>query len=609
MLAEHALLPAQDAASPEPPCHSLHGMTLLASGQAAQARSVLQLAIADGDDSATTSMNLALAEAGMGNTDRALARMRSIQQRLPDWDEPMLRQAETLRACGRRQEAEQAYEATLAINPTRVEALLGLAVLKLQRRDGLGAQPLLLRCCGVDPGHPQAWDALGFSLLLTGDHAAAEAAFAEAQGLAPGVLDYALHRVNASLAADTAAAELVRLKQASFSNPLDPVLPTAMGMLLERLGRRDEAICALQIATTLAPDAPRPAAILGELLARSHRGREAERALAHAITLDPGNSQLRNDHAAVLMRLHRHSEAKATLEAILASDGPDVTALCNLANVTVSLGQQAAAIAIAREAIALAPGEHLPWRALCNSLPYHAGASGAEMLDALGQCAALLPRPQDAGFANTQEPDRRLRIGLLSGSLRTHPVGWLTIAGLETLDPQAFELICLGHDAAPDPMALRFAAIASAWHATDGLDDAALCQLTRSLGIDILIDLGGYGDTGRLPACARRLAPCRSNGSACRTTAPVCRKWTGSLPIAGKRPRNWRICTPSDCSPWKMVTSATARRLMHPMSVAFPPKPTDTSPSAASTTWPRSPHRSSPPGLPSCIVYRMPGWC
>ncbi len=129
------------------------------------------------------------------------------------------------------------------------------------------------------------------------------------------------------------------------------------------------------------------------------------------------------------------------------------------------------------------------------------------MLTSLGQCAALLPQPLSKCFSRTRDPNRRLRIGLLSGSLRTHPVGWLTIVGLEALDTQGFDLVCLGHNAAPDPIALRFGAITSAWHATDGLDDAALCQLTRSLGIDILIDLGGYGDTGRLPACSRRLAP------------------------------------------------------------------------------------------------------
>src|SRR6202044_360171 len=92
-------------------------------------------------------------------------------------------------------------------------------------------------------------------------------------------------------------------------------------------------------------------------------------------------------------------------------------------------------------------------------------------------------------------------------SLRTHPVGWLTIAGFEGLDPAAFEIVVLAQHAARDAMARRFRAIARSWHDVDSIDDAGIAALGRSLGIDVLIDLGGYGDSGRMLACAQRLAP------------------------------------------------------------------------------------------------------
>lgn len=56
-------------------------------------------------------------------------------------------------------------------------------------------------------------------------------------------------------------------------------------------------------------------------------------------------------------------------------------------------------------------------------------------------------------------------------------------------------------------MGRRFAARASAWEDIAGLDDAALAARARALALDIAIDLGGYGDFGRLPAFAHRLAP------------------------------------------------------------------------------------------------------
>jgi protein O-GlcNAc transferase len=119
----------------------------------------------------------------------------------------------------------------------------------------------------------------------------------------------------------------------------------------------------------------------------------------------------------------------------------------------------------------------------------------------------LDPSPRRATFANVPDPDRRLRLGLLSGSLRNHPVGWLTIAGFEALDPRAYDIVVLAQHGAHDPIARRFRAIAGDWHDVDTIGDADVAALGRSLGIDVLIDLGGYGDAGRMLACAHRPAP------------------------------------------------------------------------------------------------------
>ncbi len=85
-----------------------------------------------------------------------------------------------------------------------------------------------------------------------------------------------------AFAAGSEEALLAWLEVAGDADPLNPVLPAARGVLLERLGRRSEAIDALEAATALAPDAPLPAALLGNVLARSNRLREAEAALRRA---------------------------------------------------------------------------------------------------------------------------------------------------------------------------------------------------------------------------------------------------------------------------------------------------------------------------------------
>lgn len=361
-----------------------------------------------------------------------------------------------------------------------------------------------MRRCGIAPADPIAWDRLGLILLASGDPHLAGAAFAEGAALASAAVDIALHGVEAATACGSLADTLPRLDVRCAETPCNPAAHTARGVTLERLGRHDEALDALEVASALAPEASLPACLLGGMLARSNRLQEAEIALRRALELDPESPRIANDLAVVLIRMHRHGEARRLLLGI----APDVSVLCNLATATASVGLQQAAVDCAEAAVRLDPSAVLPWRTLANSFPYLDGVRGASLLATSRACCDRLPRVELGECSNIRDPDRPLTVGLLSGSLRSHPVGWLTVAGFETLDPEAFRLVCLGRDAGgSDPIAARFRALAAEWIDADGLNDEALARCARDRGVDVLIDLGGYGDSGRMPACAHRLAP------------------------------------------------------------------------------------------------------
>jgi protein O-GlcNAc transferase len=490
-----------------PAWHAAHGVVLLANDLPDQALRALHTAVALGDSSPHTLLNLALAEHQVGNPGRGIELMQMLEQQLPSWEEPTLRLAECRRAAGDGRGAEQAYQRVLQINPRREEALLALAGLLIARGDGDAAGKLLMRCCGLAPHRAEAWDALGLSLMMTGDAPAAASAFSEAQKTSPRTLEYALHRVDAALAGDDAASLLASLQAAIKNDPLDPVASAAHGVLLHRLGHVAEAIDALETATLLAPEAKLPALLLGRSLAHANRMQEAEIALRRAIALNPDDPLLPNDLAVVLMRLQRQADAHAELVALVEAHGENVTVLCNLANITVCLGLQDEAVALARRAIDLAPNAVLPRRVLSNTLPYQSGVTGEELLAVLRNCSDRLPRHELPACANSPDPDRPLVVGLLSGTLKTHPVGWLTIAGFEALNPADYAIICLVQNGGHDLMGRRFRAVAREWHDIDMVGDVALAEQARAIGIDVLIDLGGYGDGGRMPACANRLAP------------------------------------------------------------------------------------------------------
>ncbi len=443
-----------------------------------------------------------------GDSGAAQAAMQQLAECLPDWDEPLARLADCQRACGARETAADTYCAVLALNPNRISALLALGALLIEGGAAQDAVVPLLRCCGLAAENQDAWSTLGRAYADTGSPGLALAALRRAQRLAPGSIAIMQQLVAAALAAGQGTEEAARLDALSACDPLDPILHLARGLILDGLGSLDPAVDALEAAVALAPEAREPIRILAGVLSRTARSRDAEVALRQALVLDPTNPQLMNDHAAVLMRVHRHAEARDLLQQVLWRKGPHASVLCNLANATLCLGMQPEALELARSAIKLDPDAVMPRRSLINTLPYQDGVTGAGLLQAARACAERLPRGSLPVLHKASGQDRMLTVGLLSGSLRTHPVGWLTIAGFENLDPAAFRIICLSRALEPgDPIAMRFHTVARSWENVGLLDDAALAQRTRDLGIDILIDLGGHGDGSRMAACARRLAP------------------------------------------------------------------------------------------------------
>ena len=161
---------------------TVRGMVLLAQNRPDEARRCLRDAVLCPRAAPATLLNLALAEDRTGHPARAHRLMRALAVRLPDWEEPPLRLAESLRAAGTMTEAEAAYRRVLAINPGRADALIALGGLLILRGEAQEACALLLRCCAHRPERADAWDTLGLAFMANRD---ASPARPEARGRRP----------------------------------------------------------------------------------------------------------------------------------------------------------------------------------------------------------------------------------------------------------------------------------------------------------------------------------------------------------------------------------------------------------------------------------------
>ncbi len=116
---------------------------------------------------------------------------------------------------------------------------------------------------------------------------------------------------------------------------------------------------------------------------------------------------------------------------------------------------------------------------------------------------AMPERPMDASA-------KRLRVGLVSGDLRTHPVGLLLADVLPTLGAENIEIVAFsaGPETMPrDPVRQRIRGMVHEWHDIEHTDDATSAIFIRNTNIDVLIDLSGHTGYNRLGIFAMRPAP------------------------------------------------------------------------------------------------------
>src|SRR5206468_7773956 len=125
-------------------------------------------------------------------------------------------------------------------------------------------------------------------------------------------------------------------------------------------------------------------------------------------------------------------------------------------------------------------------------------------------------------------PDRRLRVGYVSGDFREHSATHFTMPLLANHDRDAFEITCYSTTTQPDMYTSKLQRLAHHWIDAAGIDDERLASRIREDEIDILVDLSLHTAGNRLLAFARR-------------PAPVQVTWLGYVGTTGLPTMDWRL--------------------------------------------------------------------
>lgn len=265
--------------------------------------------------------------------------------------------------------------------------------------------------------------------------------------------------------------------------------------------RRDPAARAQAVQAALAA---------GVAHARAKRAAEAERCFLDALRLAPSNPDALNLLGLLAFeRLHYDSAADYFREAT--AGAPEVADFHrNLAMALQALGDDAQAERAFRRALALDPDGLRFNVSLLFHLGQLEGTTPAQLLEEHRQCMArVLREVPRTGIARGRvaDPERRLRIGYLSGDFRLHAVAYFLEPLLAARDRDEFEVHCFATRVGEDARTAELRAMADRWHEVWELDDEALTALIVELEIDILVDLAGLTNGHRVRVIGRKPAP------------------------------------------------------------------------------------------------------
>ncbi len=424
--------------------------------------------------------------------------------------EQVLGQALQLHRAGRLAEAEGLYRQVLAQQPQHPEALhlLGLVAQKTGRSEL--AADLMRRSISSKPQIAEFHVNLGVVLASQGRHDQAMAAFRQALALKP---DSAEAHYNLGLA----LGELQRWEEslAAFGRAVagKPGLAEAhhrMGRILLKMDRYEEAAAAFRLALTLKPDDANSANGLGLALSAGRNSEEAVGFFRQAIAIDADFFAAYNNLGNTLNLLNRHEEAIEVFQRAMGIN-PKVAAVHNgLALALMNIGRLDEGLETLRRAVDLDPGESEIHGNMVYSMQYlHGGEGAVTLAEARGWDSrhAEPLRKAIAPYANSRDPQRRLRIGYVSADFREHSVSRFLEPLFQNQDHGNFEIVCYSDVRNADSTTALLRECADQWHEIASVRDESLAEMIRGQGIDILVDLMGFTARNRLLVFARKPAP------------------------------------------------------------------------------------------------------
>lgn len=372
-------------------------------------------------------------------------------------------------------------------------------------------------------------------------------------------LERARALLNAGRHADARQATIRALSRA----PEDAAANAQAASIFALLSEPERALFYAERSASLAPTDARAHYTHADALLASSRPADALDALRRAIHIEPDFLEALVSHSHVLTVLRRWSDAEHATRHALAihPDEPRLTG--NLAACLTETGQARHAVDLLRVARTRRPDDLHIATALAQTCTYADGLTPDEIRAEHDAYNALLHRLSPATpppHSNSPDPERVIRVGLLSSDLRWHPVGLFLETLLRALPRDGLHITCFSASASEDAVTARLRPLADQWSNVAHYSVGELATEIRRDATDILIDLAGHTAGSRLPALHLRPAPVQAT-------------WLGYLNTTGMSRVDYRLVDNHTDPPSSDRWSAERLVRLEPSFLGYTPSP------------------------------------
>jgi protein O-GlcNAc transferase len=428
------------------------------------------------------------------------------------------------------------------MNP-QLQSMLQQAIQAFQGGNFDSANLILKRVLQVDSKNLPALHILGLIKASQSNYREAADYLARAARIAPNdaLIQYNLAKALSDSGNDKDA--ITYHKKAVALTPNNPEAWLNYGISAFNLGRYEDALIWYGNALSLKPDYQEALLNKGATLKELKRYEEAIVFAEKALSINPNLAEAWSNKGMALHELKRFDEAIAHYDKALSLDAEFAVAWSNKGNVLNELKRFDEAIAHYDKALSLkhdidwVPGDLLHakmkiccWLGLAESLEDICKKIGTSMkvadpfpLLALTDNTLIHKRSAEIyvqsrypfnpllGPITKRSKSPKIRVGYFSADFKNHPVAFLIAELFEIHDRSQFEIYGFSLVKAADEMSGRLQLAFDHSIEAQGMSDIEIAQLSRSLNIDIAVDLTGFTQDARTGIFSHRAAPIQLN--------------------------------------------------------------------------------------------------